>query len=176
MAGNPLNARLWTHADVYVSFDLDAPNPADVNTAFSVDWDPVGLLDGDAGFVENREQEETDHYVWGNILVRTTRRNYKETHSFTAFEDTAITQRLYRPGSSAGEYSVPEVESCKVAFETREGTSIKRLISKQRCEVTLNGQRTVNESGLATYPLIATVYPDGDGVLFVVQETDPVAS
>ena len=171
MAGDPLNARLWTEGDVYVSFNLSEANPATVATAFGGGWDLVGLLDGETGFTENREQQVTDFYAWGQILVRTARRNYKETHAFVAYEDTDLTERLYRPGSTAGEYSVPVPEPAKVAFETREGTSVKRLITRNYAEVTLNGQRTVSESGLTTYPLIATIYPDGDGVLFDIQET-----
>lgn len=171
MAGDPLNARLWTNADVYVSFDLDETNPATAETEFGGTWEPVGLLDGDAGFGETRDQQETDYFAWGQILVRTARRNYKETHTFTALEENDTVERLYRPGSEEGEYSVPTVESVKLAFELREGDAVKRLITRSRAEVTLNGSRTVSESGLATYPLVATIYPDGDGVLFDVQDT-----
>src|SRR5690606_23745136 len=89
MAGNPQNAALWADADVYVAFlaDVASPTvPADADTAFGVDWDLIGLLDGDAGFVESREKDETDHFAWGGILVKTGRRNYKEQHTFTALE------------------------------------------------------------------------------------------
>ena len=73
MAGDPSNARLWADADVYVSFDTEAANPADVDTPFGGDWDLVGLLDGDDGFTESRDEDVEDLFAWGGILVRTAR-------------------------------------------------------------------------------------------------------
>ena len=49
MAGNNQNAGVWPDADVYISTNMAAVIPAGPTTAFGVDWDLVGLLDG--GFV-----------------------------------------------------------------------------------------------------------------------------
>ena len=48
MAGDPINAALWTDADVLVA-PLGSPIPANAAAAFSGAWTRVGLLDGDAG-------------------------------------------------------------------------------------------------------------------------------
>lgn len=173
MAGDASNARLWADADVYVSFDLDATVPATVATEFSVDWDLVGLLDGDAGFTESRSMDETDHFAWGGILVKTGRRNYKETHSFTAMEWNETTERLYRPGSDTpGTYKVAlQPERVLIAFETREDGIVKRLISTYEVEVVVSGDVNRNESNISSLEFVATIFPNADGELWTVQET-----
>src|SRR5690554_1355186 len=117
MGGDPSKAAVWAFADVYVG-SLEAENPASIDTEFGSDWDLVGLLDGDAGFVYARQEEETDHYAWGGVLVRTSRRNFKQTVAFTALEDNPTTRALIWPGSSASQLIVPKPARIKIAFET----------------------------------------------------------
>jgi len=171
MAGNPANASIWTDADVYVG-DLDAQDPIDAETPFGIDWDLVGLLDGEQGFVQSREEEVTDHYAWGGILVRTSRRNFKQTVTFTALEDNEVTRDLIWPDSPVGQLVVPRPKRIKIAFETREGGKIKRLISAYQAEVTVDGDITDSEGDLTRYTLLATIYPSDQGVLFYVQESE----
>ena len=176
MAGDPSNAALWADADVYIG-PTDATDPATVEDDFGEDWELVGLLDGEAGFNEAREEEVKDHYAWGGILVRTSRRNFKLTKKFTALEDNPATRSVIWPGSSVGgELIVPRPERIKIAFETREGDAVRRLISAYEAEVAVNDDLTENEGDLTKYPLIATIYPDGDGVLFNEQVTDGIGS
>jgi hypothetical protein len=165
MAGDPANADHWTEADVYVG-SLVAATPADEDTPFSADWDLVGLLDGDAGFEHTREEDQTDRFAWGGILVRTLRRNFKYTVAFTPLEYNATTRSLLWPGSGPGELIVPRPARIKIAFETREGTAVRRLISSYQAEVAVNGSYSETESDVTVYPLIATIFPDADGVLF----------
>lgn len=174
MAGDPSNAALWEDANVYVSFNLAAATPADADTPFGVDWDLVGLLDGDQGFTAARNQDVSDKYAWGQRLVRTSRRNFKTTKTFTALEANETTHRLQWPGSSGGELVIPVVERCKIAFETIEGDYVHRLISYYEAEVELNGDVNENEPDLATLPFIATIYPGGtDGkTLWIEQESE----
>jgi hypothetical protein len=159
MAGDIANAHLWTDADVYIA-PLGTTVPADASTAFGVGWELVGLLDGDQGFTQSRSEEVTDHYAWGGILVRTARRNFKLTIGFTALEDNAVTQDLIWPGSSATSLVVPRPAQVLIAFETREGDTVKRLISAEYAEVNVDGDITENETSLTNYPLVATIYPD----------------
>lgn len=176
MAGNPDNASLWADADVYVTFDVDAADPTDVDTEFGVDWDLVGLLDGDAGFTESRSEDVTDHWAWGGILYATGRRNFILTRTFTAIEYNATTRRLAWPGSGDGERKVPRPESIRVAFEKRDGDKVHRLITKHRAEVDVNGDFNENEADPEMYPFTVRVYPDGNGVLFAEQSTEDVGS
>lgn len=175
MAGNPSNATVWPDADVYVA-PLGATNPADVDTPFGVAWSLVGLLDGDAGFTQSREEERNDRFAWGGILVRTTRRNFKLTQTFTALEDNDTTRSLIWPGSTGGNLVVPRPERIKIAFETREGDTVRRRISAYQAEVEINGDITDSEAEITRYELMATIFPDADGILFLEQSTKATSS
>lgn len=170
MAGDPTNASLWTDADVYVG-PLTAPFPATVDDPFSVDWDLVGLLDGDEGFTQSRDEDVDDKYAWGGILVRTSRAHFKLTVGFTALEDNATTRSLIWPGSTDTQLIVPKPARIKIAFETREGDAVKRLICAQYAEVTVDGDIQENETDLTSYTLLATIYPTAAKVLFNRQYT-----
>lgn len=169
MPADPANARLWMNADVYVSFDLAAAVPATEAAVFPAAWNQIGLLDGDDGFVEQTSEDVNDSYAWGGILMRTSRKNFKLTKSFTAFEYNPVVNRLRYPGSVAGIISVPRLEKVKIAFETRDGTTIRRMISSNYAEVAVDGDVTENETDVASVKFIATIYPTGTGELFVVQ-------
>lgn len=170
MAGDPTNASLWTDADVYVG-PLTAVNPATIDDPFPAEWGLVGLLDGDEGFTESRDEDVDDKYAWGGILVRTSRAHFKLTKGFTALEDNQTTRSLIWPGSSDTQIIVPKPERVKVAFETREGDTIKRLITAQYAEISLDGDVTENETDLTTYTLVATIFPTSGKVLFLRQFT-----
>lgn len=171
MAGDPANATIWPNADVFVG-GTDAENPATVGDEFGADWDLVGLLDGDAGFAQGRSEDVKDFYAWGGIIVRTSRRNFKQTVKFTALEDNDVTRDLVWPDSPEGSLIVPRPKYIKIAFETREDDVVRRLISQYRAQVSLDADIVDNEGDLTKYELIATIFPDGDGVLFVEQKTD----
>ena len=171
MSGDPSNATIWPDADVYIG-GIDADNPSTVDDDFGVDWDLVGLLDGEAGFAQAREEEKDDHFAWGGILVRTSRRNFKQTITFTALEDNDTTRDLIWPGSDADELVVPRPARVKIGFEMREGDTVKRLISKYQAEVEIAGDIVDNEGDLTRYELLATIFPDtstSPAVLFVEQ-------
>lgn len=175
MSGDPTNANQWVDADVYVG-PTTATNPATVGTPFGSGWELVGLLDGDAGFVESRNEDTNDVYAWGGILVKTTRRNFKLTKTFTALEYNFVTRDLIWPGSGDGEIVVPRPVRKKIAFETVEGTKIRRLISAYEAEITVNGDITENESDVSKVEFVATIFPDDNGVLFVEQTDDVLGS
>jgi hypothetical protein len=176
VAGDPLKANLWTDADVYVSTNLSATLPADANTAFGVDWDLVGLLDGDEGFPETRDEDTDDKFAWGGILVRTSRNHFKLTKNFTALEDNETTYSLLWPGSSATQVVVPRPAKVLVAFETREGDKVRRLITANYAEVSLDGDHGENEADLESMSFAATIYPTAAGVLFNKQTTPTLTS
>ncbi|MFT4288173.1 hypothetical protein [Nocardioides sp.] len=172
MTGNTENARLWADADVYVTPDLAATEPATVDTAFAAAWGLVGLLNGEEGFTTAREEETNDHFAWGGILVRTSRRNFKLTRTFVALEDNATTRSLIWPGSPAGKLIVPRPVPVKVAFETRDGETKRRLITKRYAVITVDGDETENETDLTSVTLLATIYPTATGELFTEQKSD----
>lgn len=179
MSGSPEQANIWGDANVYVAFDLEAENPATIEDEFGADWELVGLLDGEEGFSDTRDEDTEDHYAWGGILIRTSRRNFKWSRTFTALETNDVTDRLRWPGSTASEIVVPSgnrIESVKVAFEVIDGDETRRLISRERAEITVDGDTNENEQDIASVPFRATVYPDSDGVLFDRQDNSFTSS
>lgn len=171
MAGDPNNASLWADADVYVGDPATSVLPATGGDPFDASWDLVGLLDGDEGYTTGREWGgNDDFYAWGGLLVRTSRRQFKLTKKFTALEDNATTRALVWPGSAAGEISVPKIGQIWLAFELREGTTVKRAITRNYAEVDVDGDVKEGEADLTKFPLIATIYPDANGVLFDTTE------
>lgn len=170
MAGDPASATIWPDADVYTA-PLGTAIPLDASTAFAAAWELVGLLDGDEGFTQSRDEDVSDHYAWGGILVRTSRRNFKLTIGFTALEDNDVVRDLVWPGSAAGQLVVPTPARILIAFETREGAAVRRLISAYQAEVAVDGDITDQEAELTNYPLVATIFPDATGVLLTEQTT-----
>jgi hypothetical protein len=168
MGGTPANATVWPDADVYIG-TLAATNPADIDAAFGTGWDLVGLLDGDQGFVHARSEDANERFAWGGILVRTTRKNYKETVAFTALEWNDTTRALVYPDSSPGTLVVPRPQRVKIALETREGDSVRRLISAYQADVVVNADVVDKEDDLTKYEFLATIYPTSDGELWFEQ-------
>jgi uncharacterized protein YjdB len=167
MAGDPSKAKLWTNADFYVG-PLSAPNPATVSDPFPVQWGLTGLLDGDDGMPESRDEDTDDKYAWGGILVRTSRAHFKLTKKVSVLEDNATTRALIWPGSTDTQIVVPRPVPVKAGFEVRDpGTgAIERLITRNYAIITVDGDRDVNETDLTKAALACVIYPDANGVLF----------
>jgi hypothetical protein len=167
MTGTPANASLWSDADVYYSTDLTATLPADASAAFNASWHLVGLLDGSKGFEsEGKFDSVKDHYGWGGILIATTRSKWKETKTFSILEDNQYTRALVHPGSGAGSISIPTIANVKIAFETRTGGKVHRLITRNYAQIEVDGKVSENEEDVTTVGLIATVFPDSNKVLW----------
>lgn len=158
MSGTPANASLWTDADVYTA-PIGTALPATITDPFIAAWKQLGLLDGDDGFSEAREEDVGDHFGWGGVLLRTTRKNFKLTKKFTLLEDNTDTRALIWPGSPAGSLVVPKPVNILLALETREGTKKRRVITALYAQVTVDGDITENESDITKYPMIATIFP-----------------
>ena len=145
--------------------------PATIAEDFGADWDLVGLLNGEDGFTEAREEEKNDHYGWGGILIKTARRNFKLTKKFSALEDNPTTRAVIWPGSPAGKIVVPRPVPVKVAFVTRDGDVERRLITTRYAEIDVDGDISENESDLTKYELLATIFPTATGELFIEQKS-----
>jgi hypothetical protein len=178
MGGTPENARLWANADVYIADSLSTVNPANVGAIFGAGWNQVGLLDGDDGMPEARDEDTDDKFAWGGILVRTSRSHFKLTKSFSALEDNTIVREILWPGSTDSVIKVPVPIPRKIAFEVRDpGTgAVKRLITRNHAIITLDGDLDENETDLSKMTFAAVIYPDGDGVLFDRQSAPMVTS
>lgn len=179
MAGDVSNPRIWVNADVYVA-PVGTTAPTDLTTAWAAGWEPLGLLSED-GLTESREEESTDHYAWGGILVRTTRSKHKRTFTVTALEDNAAVFGVVNPGSTAvtatgvttRTVKVPTPDVRAFGFEFLDGDIVKRRIIP-RGEVVAVGDVTFLDNELAAYELTINVYPV-NGVLYTDLTDDPQA-
>lgn len=178
MAGDTTKARLWANADVWIADSLTTANPADANTAFGAGWNLIGLLDGDDGMPESRDEDVNDMFAWGGILVRSPRTHFKLTKSFSALEDNPTTRSLLWPGSSSTQIVVPVPVPRKIAFETRDTETgvIVRRITKNYAVISLDGDLDENETDLMKAQFAAVIYPDANKVLFDRYESPTVVS
>lgn len=180
MAGNPDNTSLWTNADVYISFTPGAEGPADLTTEWGSEWDLAGLLDGEEGFTQAREEESSEHYAWGGILHKRTKSKHKRTFRFVALEDNEVTFRLVNPGSEriaeggtrVATVKIPTTERIAVGFELRDGDKVKRRWAKA-AEVTTVAEIKDSESEPTVYDVTVLVFPEPDGTLYHEIDTDP---
>lgn len=172
MSGNNDKAAIWGDADVLIA-PVGSLLPATLEDPFNADWRLVGLLDGEDGFGESRNVDTADHTAWGGRLVRTSRRNFVLSRTFTALEENAVTAGLVYPGSTAEAIKIPERFVFMVAFVTYDGPGrTKRLVTPKYAEVDEVSDITENESDLRKFEITVKIYPDNDGVLFVRQASD----
>ncbi|MGA5869251.1 hypothetical protein [Streptomyces cinereoruber] len=180
MAGDTDNPRLWEGADLYVA-PVGTTAPTDIATPLAAAWKAAGLLSED-GASESRDQDSTDHYAWGGVLIRTTRSKHKRTITVTCLEDNLVVFDLVNPGSTASTTGGVTTRTVKVPknnpkgflLELRDGdVTMRRAIPKG--EVESVGEVTLSDSELTAYELTITIYPSADGTLYVDITDDPQA-
>lgn len=170
--GDPTNVNQWSGADVFIA-PVSTAEPTDLTTAWGVDWDPVGILNGEEGFSWAREEESGEFYGWGGILVKKTRSKHKRTVTFVAMEDNPTVFELVNPGSSqtvaggvtTSKIKVPQTREFAIGFELREGTKVKRrMVKRATAEVTSEIKESETEP--TVYTITVTLYPEADATLF----------
>lgn len=170
MHGDPNKASIYEDADVYISWDLEArgPNSDTEDFADIPGWNYVGLLDGDAGTEQERNQDSSDFFAWGQKLIRTSRRNFVLTEKFTALEDNAVTSRLAWPGSKPGEIVIPKHEPFKMALVYYDGDERKIFVTARHAMVDTVGTIGRKETELTKYEFTVKIYPTASGKLYDV--------
>lgn len=168
MANDIDNANAWADADVLIA-PIGSAIPATVDDPFDGDWSYIGLLDGDKGFTHNRAEDASDKFAWGGILMKRTRKNFKETVAWDAYEYNEAVRSIIYPGSTAGVRKVPRPQPILVALEKRDGDTVRRLISSKHVIVDAVGETKDNEGDVSAYPCMASVFPTEDGELWIEQ-------
>ncbi len=171
MAGDTANPRVWVNADVYTA-PVGTTAPTDVTAAWSAAWKALGLLSED-GMTEGRDEDTTDHFAWGGILVRTTRSKHKRTIKVTALEDNVTVFGLVNPGSTWVTASGVTTRTVKVptpnirafGIERGDGT-VKARRAIPRGEVIEVGDIESTDADMTMVELTINVYPDSSGVLW----------
>jgi hypothetical protein len=181
MAGTATNTSLWSGADVYTAVSGTA-GPTDTTTAWAVAWTALGLLDGEGGFAETREDDSSDFYAWGGLLVKTSRSKHKRQIKFTVLEDNAATFALLNPGSTrnivtttaTSTIKVPTYPIIAIGFETVAADGIKKRRFAKTAQIAEVGEIVESESGITTREVTVTIFPEADGTLYKDVQTAPV--
>lgn len=172
MARNPENVNIWQDARVWLSLAATRPTlPIDADTAvteaeFATGWGEFGILDGDAGFGEERSSDETKHYGWGIGLVKIGNKNFELSRTFSCLEDNEATRAVLWPGSTDTKLVMPKPVHVWLGFETvSDAGKVERLwtVSKSRLTVPNNNR---NESDITKIEITANIFANGAGELF----------
>lgn len=186
MAGNTENVRVWTGADVYVA-PTGTTLPTDIDTALDAAFEPVGLLDQDAGIGEEFSSDDSDLFAYGSVLVRKTSVKAKTTLSLTALENTDVVYQLAFPGSDSetGGGVTTRTNRPKnlglairaVVLEKTDGDVTSRLCIP-RGQVTIAGSRSTSDSEMYGTPLTIDLLGSSDetGDFFSIEITDDAAA
>ncbi|UVK63534.1 major tail protein [Arthrobacter phage Janeemi] len=183
MSGDAKNTQLWNGADVFIA-PLGTAGPDDTVTAWAASWDAVGLLDGEEGFTEARDQDTSEHYAWGGNLYRRTVSKHKRSFKFVALEDNDVVFDLVNPGSDRTTAAGVRTSKIKapvagqkfaIGFELRDNGRIKRRIAKI-AEVSEVAEIKESESDPTVFEITVLVFPESDGTLYTTIEDDPEAA
>lgn len=182
MSGDAKNTSLWNGADVFIA-PLSTAAPTDTTTAWAAAWKAVGLLDGEEGFTEGRDQDTSEHYAWGGNLYRRTVSKHKRSFKFVALEDNDVVFDLVNPGSTRTTATGIRTSTIKapvagqqfsIGFELRDNGRVKRRVAAI-AEVSEVGEIKESESDPTVYEITVLVFPEADGTLYTTIEDDPLA-
>lgn len=177
MAGNPVNVKLWTEADVllYDASTLPVDDIPDTITDPFVTttgkWGFLGLLVGDAGLNNSRQWQETDIPAWGYGTILVASKDFSLTTTVSALEDNPVTQKIIWPGSDDTKLVVPNPLHAFFALEKRTADG-----KKHRRISTMPGRFWVqndNDAEGAANPreINIRVFPNSNRELFLTQKS-----
>lgn len=164
MARSPENVNIWQDARVWLSLAATRPvlpltaDEAVEETDFTTGWGEFGILDGEAGFGEERSFDETEHFGWGIGLIKIGTRNFKLNRTLSALEDNEATRAVVWPGSTATKLMMPKPVNAWLGFETTSDLgNVERLFTVSRARLTVPANNR-NESDITRYEITANIF------------------
>lgn len=165
MPHDPDNAHIYDTSDVYVSFNLEATDPASVDDEFGVDWELVGLLQEGSGFTTARDEDTGDHFSWNGGFIRRHYKNVHVTKAFTPIEDNDTVRRII----NRGVYEDTELvlatgppERCKLALVlTDTPKDYVKIEIWDEAEVVMSGDVVESEEDITAYEFTAHIFGTG---------------
>ncbi|CAM3038616.1 hypothetical protein SKPI104516_15485 [Skermania piniformis] len=180
MGGEPRNVDIWDSADVWIHRTAGVTDVADIVPASieiefdavpDADWELVGLLNGEDGFAETVEFDESSYNAWGYGEILKSFRNRRLERKFTALERNAVTAYLESPGDTDTHVVDAKPARVYLGFETRtDDGKTKRRITTVPSTVK-SGGRTDNEQDMASVEYTCAIFPNGLKQRFIKQET-----
>ena len=173
MAKDPDNVHIWANAAVRLFDGATRPVlPADIDTPFTeLAFPEVGILDGDAGFGEERSVDETKHFGWGIGLIKIGSKNYELSRTFSPLEDNAVVRGLVWPGSTATKILMPKPVYRWIAFEnTSDEGLVERLVSTRKARIWVAANAR-NESDITKWEVSVNLFANGADEVFDRQAT-----
>lgn len=179
MTGDPNNVHIWAEADVWALKPGDIPAGKTIEDMLpdspEADWPPAwnaaGLLNGDAGFEEAAEWDETEHPAWGYGVIKVGYKDFKMTRTFTTLEENPTVAYLRSRNDTATHVKVSKPADVYLGFETRDGEgAVKRRITCMPASVKYSG-RNENESDLPQIEFESKIFPNSQRELFFKQDT-----
>lgn len=172
MAGNTANTHAYQDAPDLYSAATGTTFPATLAAAWT-GFTAVGLL-GEDGLTEARDQDSSDHYAWGGILLRTIRSKHKRTFQVVLLEDNATVFGLINPGSTTATATGVDTRTVKVpvgnikafGFDLKDGGAAVKRILIPTGEITDVGDVVYSDGDVTGWEATITVYPAADGTLY----------
>lgn len=183
MSGDAKNTSLWEGADVFIA-PVGTDGPADLETAWPTGWKAAGLLDGEEGITQGRDEDTSEHYAWGGILYKRTKSKHKRTFTFVALEDNEVTFDLVNPGSTrtaaagvrTSTIKVPTSKNFAVGMELREADGKVKRRWADSATVQEIGEIKESETDPTVYEITVLLFPEADGTLYNEIETDAASA
>lgn len=164
-AGDTANVRIWTGAEVYVG-DFGSTAPTDLSTALDADFELLGLISQDDGISGSFSDTETEHWAYGNVLVRTTNTKSKETFQVVALENSDVVYKLSNPGSTSATatgvttrtYKAPDYSTAikAVVLELTDGDVTSRMYMP-KVQFKRAGSTDISDNAMAARTLVGTI-------------------
>lgn len=165
MPHDPDLAHIFDTSEVWVSFDLDATDPTDVQDDFGVDWEMVGLLQDGSSFTTSNDEDTGDHFSWNGGYLRSHYKNHKMSKSFVPIEDNDTVRRIINRGVYMDtELVIPHnpPERVKIAFVLDDTPkNYRRIDIWDEAEVYLDGDVEEGGEDIAAYEMVANLFGTG---------------
>lgn len=118
------NARIWTTATIHIApYGTTAPTTR--VSALDAAFEDVGIVTQDEGITRSSSNSETQHFAYGDLLIRSTYQKSVDQFVAILMEDTDLLFHLANPGSTS---STTAGETTRTAGSYNYGAAIRAVV------------------------------------------------
>ena len=118
------NARIWTTAEVWIA-DYGSTAPTTIAGALDAAFTDAGIITQDDGIARSYSNSETQHFAYGDLLIRTSYQKSVDAFTFVTLENTDLLFHLANPGS---ESSTTTGVTTRIARSYNYGLAVKAVV------------------------------------------------